>query len=369
MKKILFVRANNTSPRVIKEASSLGKQNYDVSLFLWNRVEEPSKTYIKDNISVTEYGLKAPYGNKVIFYWIFWWAGVLKFLLRNNFDVIHVCGLDSYLPVIFLKPIKNYKIAYDIFDFLGDSLPIGTPNAFRKLVGFFERFLSQFADAVIIVDECRRKQISNITESRIEVIMNCVEDIFPKDLEKDPNEQFTIFYGGMLSENRGLYKIIAVVQNEPKVSLIVAGSGEDEAQLVAALKDKGNITFLGHISHEKALEYTFNSDMIFAFYNPEIPINRLASPNKLFEAMMCRTPIIVNLETTMAKTVQEIGCGLVVPYEDEHELKEAILKLKNNRSVEKLMGDHGRLAFEKQYNWNIMERRLYRLYSKLCNEQ
>lgn len=368
MKKILFVRANSTSPRVIKEALSLGKQNYDVSLFLWNRVEKSSKTYRKDNISITEYGLKAPYGNKVIFYWIFWWVGVLKFLLRTNFDVVHVCGLDSYLPIIFLKPINNYKIVYDIFDFLGDSLPTGTPNAFRELVGCFERLLSQFADAVIIVDECRRKQVSNIADSRIEVIMNCVEDIYPKDLEKDPNEQFTIFYGGMLSKNRGLYKIMGVVQNEPKVSLIVAGSGEDEAQLVAALKDKGNITFLGQISHEKALEYTFKSDVIFAFYNPEIPINRLASPNKLFEAMMCRTPIIVNLETAIAKTVQEISCGLSVPYEDEGKLKEAILELKNDLNMKKTMGDNGRVAFETQYNWNTMEKRLYRLYSNLCNE-
>lgn len=367
--KILFVRANSTSPRVIKEALSLGKQNYDVHLLLWNRIDNSSKTYRKENITVTEYGFRAPYGNKVIFYWIFWWFEIFRYLLRNDIDIVHVCGLDSYIPVVFLKQIKKYKVVYDIFDFLGDSLPIGTPNVLRMFVSWFERFLSQFADMVIIVDECRREQISNIARSKIEVIMNCVDDRYPKNVEKRLDGQFTIFYGGMLSKNRGLYEILAVVQNDPEISLIVAGSGEDEKQLVDALNQGKNITFLGHISHEEALEYTFRSDVVFAFYNPEIPINRLASPNKLFEAMMCRTPIIVNYETSIAKMIHEIGCGFVVPYSDHERLRKAIIDLKYDRSIGEKMGSNGRVAFETQYNWGIMEKRLQRLYSKLCSEK
>lgn len=222
---------------------------------------------------------------------------------------------------------------------------------------------------VIIVDECRREQINNIARSKIEVIMNCVDERYPKDVEKRLNEQFTIFFGGMLSKNRGLYEILAVVQNDPEISFIVAGSGEDEKQLVDALKLMKNITFLGHISHEEALEYTLRSDVIFAFYNPKIPINRLASPNKIFEAMMCRTPIIVNCETSIAKMIQEIGCGFVIPYHDHEKLRKVITELKCDRSIGEKMGDNGRVAFETQYNWMVMERRLQKLYSKLCSEK
>lgn len=366
--KVLFLRANNTSPRVFKEALSLEKQNYDVHLLLWNRVDNSSKTYRKENISITEYGFRAPYGNKVVFYWIFWWLKIFRYLLRNNADIVHVCGLDSYIPVVLLKNIKKYKVVYDIFDFLGDSLPTDTPNILRKFVSWFERFLAQFADKIIIVDECRRDQISNIAGSKIEVIMNCVDDSYPKDVKKCLNEQFTIFYGGMLSKNRGLYEIITVIKNEPGISLVVAGSGEDEKLLLNELKLGKNITFLGHISHEEALYYTFKSDLIFAFYNPEIPINRLASPNKLFEAMMCRTPVIVNCETSMAKIIYEVDCGLAIPYNDQHMLREAILKLKGDRSICEKMGDNGRFAFETQYNWAIMEHRLQNLYSKIIGE-
>jgi len=365
-KKILFIRANSTSPRVIKEATSLVRQNYDVHLFLWNRLGSLTITHVVNNIAITEYGFRAPFGNKVVFYWIFWWFGILKFLLRNKFDIVHVCGLDSYCPVIILKSIKNFKIVYDIFDFLGDSLPVGTPNILRKLIGGLERILSKFADAVIIVDDSRRAQIYNIDGSKIEIIMNCVDDRYSKTIEKYPNELFTIFYGGMLSKNRGLLKLLDVIRNDRNVSLIVAGSGEGEMQLVDSFKQEKNITFLGQISHVEALEYTFKCDVIFAFYNPEIPINQLASPNKLFEAMMCRTPIIVNLETTMAKLVQEIDCGFAVPYEDENQLKESIIKLRSDRSIGKHMGDNGRMAFESQYNWQIMESRLLTLYANLC---
>jgi glycosyltransferase involved in cell wall biosynthesis len=85
--------------------------------------------------------------------------------------------------------------------------------------------------------------------------------------------------------------------------------------------------------------------------------------------MMCRTPIIVNGETTMADIVREENCGIIVPYSDELALKKAILELKNNLEMCKKMGENGRGAFRREYNWEIMEERLLKLYANLIDNR
>lgn len=106
-------------------------------------------------------------------------------------------------------------------------------------------------------------------------------------------------------------------------------------------------------------------DVLFATYDPIYPTNRYASPNKLFEAMMCHKPIIVNDGTSMADIVRRENCGIVVPYGDVNELKNAILKLKNNPQLYGRLGVNGRNAYDTKYSWKIMEQRLLDVYKHI----
>lgn len=363
MRRVLIVRANTTSPRVRKESLSLTKAGYNVSLFLWERRSNASMDYMENNLHIYKYGFKAPFGKYVVLYWIFWWQAIFRFIAKNDFEIIHVCGLDSYLPVVLAKFLKGYKIVYDIFDFMADSMPRGTPTILQRFVRSLERYLTEYADTVVVVDDVRRPQLEGVNVRRCEVIMNCVDDEYR--LEKIKNGQFMIFYGGMLSQTRGLNQILEAIEGDKSIRLVVAGGGEDEKLFRDIFKSYSNVEFLGQVDHVTAIRLTSQSDVVFGFYDPAIPINRLASPNKLFEAMMCRTPIIVNEETTMAKTVKSINCGIVVPYGDTEALMAAINLLKSRPELCRELGENGHRAYVERYNWTIMEQRLIDLYSEL----
>lgn len=373
MGEVLFIRSNSISPRVEKEADSIAKEGYDVSLFLWNRSSNTSKHKIENGCSIYEFGLKAPFGKyKLVFYWVIWWCAIFAYLLRNKFAVIHVCGFDSYPPVILGKFIRrDIIIIYDIFDFFGDSLPSKTPGIIQKIVSDLERGLIRFADAVIIVDDSRKGQVKGAKISKLEIIMNCVSDeTYNFDMYKKKNEDYTIFYGGMISKTRGLKQLVEAIKGERDIKLIVAGSGEDEVEFKDIFSQHStNIEFLGQVNHNEAIGLTFQSDAVFAFYDPIIPNNRLASPNKLFEAMMCGTPIIVNVETTMADIVRKKNCGLVVPYKDVGALKDAILMIKENTTLKNELGKNGRNAYEREYNWEIMKNKLIALYKQIFKKR
>ena len=81
--------------------------------------------------------------------------------------------------------------------------------------------------------------------------------------------------------------------------------------------------------------------------------------------MAAGRPIITNVECAMAAVVQEEECGSLVPYGDVEALRRAIIELRDDRSLRERLGKNGLVAFEKKYNWELMEERLVKLYKKL----
>jgi glycosyltransferase involved in cell wall biosynthesis len=97
--------------------------------------------------------------------------------------------------------------------------------------------------------------------------------------------------------------------------------------------------------------------------------NKLSSPNKIFEAMMCGIPLITNLEQELVS--EEVGCGIIVDYNNNNnisQIKEAIILFRDNVELRKKMGQNGRKAFLQKYNWARMEEKLYEVYSNLMKK-
>jgi glycosyltransferase involved in cell wall biosynthesis len=117
---------------------------------------------------------------------------------------------------------------------------------------------------------------------------------------------------------------------------------------------------------ERIMESVRSSDALFAIYDPSVPNNRFSSPNKLFEAMMCAKPIIVNAGTSMDLTVREEDCGIVIDEISPEAIRKAILTLKTNNELRERLGENGRRAYDQKYGWSIMEKRLIDLHSRLA---
>jgi len=144
---------------------------------------------------------------------------------------------------------------------------------------------------------------------------------------------------------------------------VIAGDGP-ERDFIEQISSHGshNIQYLGYIPHSRVVEETRKADILFAFYDPSIPNSRYASPNKVFEAMMCGKPIIVNSESAAGTLVRKESCGVTIPYGDSEALRTAILMLKARPDLRRELGTNGRRAYEERYNWNIMKERLLAAY-------
>lgn len=366
MKKVLFIRSNTNPARILNEAKSLSKEGYLVDILCWDRNSSSSRKEVIDNININYFGFKAPFGQlSLVLYLLFWWAYEFYFLLTRNYDVYHACCLDALIPAILVKIFKRNVLIYDIFDFYAETFPTSFPRTVINCISDFERFCIRFADAVIIVDECRFTQIKGAKIKKLIVIMNCPINATYKEISPLRNEPFVVFYGGTLLVTNGLCKLIDSVKHVSEVRLVLAGAGPDEKEIRDLMQSVPSSSFLGWINHDEYIRQMLKASVVFSFYDPIIPNNRLANSTKVFEAMMCAKPVIVNKETSLASIIIDSNCGIVVPYNDGPALVNAISHLQKNPNICKKMGGNGRKAFENRYNWNIMEKKLIGLYSDL----
>lgn len=363
--KIILVRSRAIVPSVNKVAKVLSKTGHHVTLLLWDRQNTLKKQSIGYQVSL--FTLRAPYDNiGVLIYLPIWWIYEFLFLLRSEADVIHACDLDTLLPAIFVKLFKRTKINYTIYDFYADNLVVKTPSAFKRLVARVEKSAISLVEVLFLVDESRFQQVKEAKIKKVVYIYNSPPDYLVKMPKVISNTgQITLFYAGVIHPSRGLEYMIDAVGELSNVCLILAGDGRGSDALKRRIKNKSNIQYIGYLSYESVMEKSLESDILFAFYDVRLPSNKYASPNKLFEAMMCRKPIIVNDGNTMADKVRKINCGLVVPYGDIRAIKEAIITLMENPELCKRLGENGREAYEKQYSWDIMESRIVEAYKML----
>jgi glycosyltransferase involved in cell wall biosynthesis len=363
--RVLIFRSRAIDSAVYKIAEILSKNGYSVELIIWDRKGKTRKQLL-NGYSVYYFGLNAPYDElAAILYLPFWWLFEFLYILSSHADVIHFCDLDTILPFIFIKKLKKRKCLYTIYDFYADNLPVFFPSILRKLISRLELSYISITDGTFIVDEHRYSQINKSKIKNLKIIYNSPPDLLDvhNKCKNIPKHSFTIFYAGVIHKTRGIATLLEAIRDLYDVALIVAGTGGSYfKEFLNMSANLGNVQYLGQIKYEEVLHSTLFSELIVALYDPSIPNNRFASPNKLFEAMMCGKPIIVNEGTCMAEIVRKENCGLVVPYGDVEALKRAILVVKNDPVFATLLGLNGRKAYETTYSWKIMEDRLLNLY-------
>jgi len=87
---------------------------------------------------------------------------------------------------------------------------------------------------------------------------------------------------------------------------------------------------------------------------------------KIFEYMACGLPFIASEFPLIEAVVNEFNCGILVdPSSDTDAIAKRIKTLWDNPQQAQILGENGRLAILKKYNWESLETELLNLYRSL----
>ena len=371
-RSVVILRSNpvDPDPRVEKAARALARAGWKVVVVGWDRTGSLPGTRADEWGRTDRLGPRAAFGRGLAnapatFRWqLRLWGWLAR--RRAEYTHIHACDFDTVLPAVLAKSMWGKVLVYDIFDFYADQFR-RTPGWVRALVRRIDRWAVGRADAVILVDDARRVQIEGTRHRRVEIVYNTPEDSLAALDRRPPPPRagLRLAYVGLLQVERGLAQWIAIVGRHPEWTLDLAGFGGDEPLLRSLAQAHPNVRFHGRIPYARGLELMHGADVLTAIYDPGIANHRLASPNKLFEAMMLGRPVIVARGTNVDRLVESHKCGLVLTYGDEGALEAALLELAANPGKRRKLGQAGRQAYLSTYSWTMMEKRLAGLYDSV----
>ena len=376
--RILIIRSNPVAPdpRVEKTAYALADQGYSIDILGWDRSGNSLPVEVENGITFYRKSISAKYGQGIynLPSYLFWQISELIWLIknRNKYDVFHSCDFDTAIPAYMVtKVLSKNLLVYDLFDFYSDHIRF-TPEWLKKLISLQEIRIIDKADGVIITDECRIEQIKGSNPKNLTIINNTPKDVQTYDVDilqtnqkQSDKGEIRIVYVGMLLKERGLFTLFDILHTRPKWILDLAGFGGDEEAIKTRIEILENICFHGRIDYQDSLKLGAKADLFYALYDPAIPNHKYASPNKIFEAMMLGKPVLVAKNTHIDSLVREYNCGLVVEYDNKREIEEAINYIAQNPELAAEMGKNARKAYDSQFSWKIMEKRLLNLYTRI----
>lgn len=361
MRDIVVVASNPIvrHPRILKIVGSL-KKRYSVTVLGWNRDGLSSTDVNGYIVDLDLFKFRAPWNTPyLILYYPLFWTWIFSKLLKHKPRVVHAIDLDVLIPCCIYKMIFRKKLVYDVHDRLGGYVPSEIPFL-PAAVNLLEELLSKRSDVLMAVSE---KVLSTfrLRPKQYAIIANYSQD-YNINEEKPKQCILTLVYTGIISKEYGLEKIITAIKDLKDIELILAGRVADK-QLFEEMIMLPHVMYKGHVVPTESIKLEASSDVMMVLYDLDYSKNKLSSPNKIFEAMMCGIPVITNMERELVD--EEVRCGIVVDYNNISQIREAVILFRDNEELRKKMGQNGRKAFVQKYNWARIEKKLHELYGDL----
>jgi glycosyltransferase involved in cell wall biosynthesis len=132
-------------------------------------------------------------------------------------------------------------------------------------------------------------------------------------LRKEYKGKSIIIYQGALNVGRGFELMIQVMQYMEHAVFVVAGSGDIEDKLKQLSEEAGltgRIFFKGRLLPEELAALTMSADIGISL-EEDLGLNyRYALPNKLFDYVQCRIPVLCSALPEMSRIVETYGIGI-----------------------------------------------------------
>jgi glycosyltransferase involved in cell wall biosynthesis len=155
-----------------------------------------------------------------------------------------------------------------------------------------------------------------------------------------PQERPYVLFVGRLEVIKGLQTILPLWNEIPDVDLLVAGTGNFEAELRAQAAGNPRIRFLGALPQSQLGALYYHA---LAVVVPSLTFETFGII--IIEAFARKTPVIVRDLGALPEVVEDSRGGLV--YREDCELSSAVRKIAATPGLRDELGDNGYRAFER----------------------
>ncbi|MEN9334945.1 MAG: hypothetical protein RLY35_2125 [Bacteroidota bacterium] len=331
---------------------------------LFDHLPEANHGRIED---VYYHWVQTPHYKKSISIGRFWNMIVfaIKLIFLNDEELgqpdLIIVSSPSMLPIATaLKWRRKYrcKVFFEVRDIWPLTLQeLGGLSKYHPLVLFmryFERLAYKKSDLVISLLPHAQEHFvqSGMSKEKFRYLPNGVEinnnnkTIHNEVIFPFPTDSFVVGYGGSIGKANALHYLIQaahLLKNEKNIQFVIIGKGDELSRLKQESNVLSNVHFLPAMEKSQFLKAMENFDLCYIGLEKESLFRFGVSPNKLFDYMMAKKPILYAIDSGN-KPVDEAQCGWSVLPGDIKSIEQSILTA--YKMEKKLLNEMGMRGYE-----------------------
>lgn len=299
-----------TDQRINRIAQSLLKLNAEVTLIGRKRSNSPALP--PSELSFKRFRLLF---NKGPLFYAFYNIRLFFYLLFHKFNILVANDLDTLPANYLVSKIKRLKLVYDSHEFFTEVPELIDRKHVKKIWEAIEgRILPNICNSYTV-----SRSIADIYNKKYGISMQVIRNIPVKKPEPEITQnlrtgnEHIILYQGSVNMGRGLEKVIEAVKYLDNVKFVIIGEGDIKKNLEKQAKDSGveeKVVFTGRISADILPSFTIQADIGISL-EENLGLNYYyALPNKLFDYIQAKVPVLVSDFPEMGKLVKQYDIGL-----------------------------------------------------------
>jgi glycosyltransferase involved in cell wall biosynthesis len=302
-------------------------------------------------------------------YFSFAVSGVIGGLFLPRPDVIVATSPQIFtaLAGCILAWIKRRPFVFELRDLWPDSIVAVGAMRDGPLLRALRRveywLYHQAAKIVSVTNSFKRILVDNgVAQEKIAVIRNGVDlKAFvpgpkPPELERRLRlkGKFVAAYVGTLGMAHGLDTLLSAAEqlkDRRNIAFVLVGTGAEHVRLEEETKRRrlDNILFVGPVDKEEVKQYWRLCDVALVLLR-DVSLFLHVIPSKMFEAMGTGRPIILGVRGESQDLLAESGAGIAIAPENPPALAEALVRMMDNPTLCRDMGDAGRRFVEERFD-------------------
>lgn len=313
------------------------------------------------------------------------WAG-LTAVPRPDVIVATSPPLTVGMTALALRVLTGVPYVFEVRDLWPESaIDAGVlTNPVMKAVGYAMEWLAYCgASRVNVLTPAFEEALvtrKGVSRKRISMIPNGADlDIMrpgPKDNEVRRRlgleGKFVVSYFGAHGCANRVGQLLDVAEDlqrsHPDVCIMLVGDGMEKPMLVDDAKRRGldNVVFVDAVPKDQVSDYVNASDACTAVLMKNDTF-KTVYPNKVFDYMSCKRPIIIAIDGVARKLVEDAGAGLYVEPENPGAFIDAVLALKGDRDRMAEMGESGYHYVRQHYSRKGMAEKYLAVLARLVD--
>ena len=293
-------------------------------------------------------------------------------LMSLKGDILLSNDLDTLLPNYLVSRLKSKKLVYDSHELFTEVPELNNRPLVRNFWLTLEKSLVPRLQIMYTVNHLLADYFQKKYRIPVEIILNVPNRIDRIQIDNSfvdkvkGTKKMLIIQGRGLNIDRGLEESVSMMKFLENCILYIIGDGDVIPKIRKMIRDERleeKVVLLPPMNHDELIQYTSIADLGLTLDKPASLNYEWSLPNKLFDYIQCRVPILATNRKLVSEIVLKNDIGLVVNSFDPEYLSTQVSSIFAN---EKLLRQW-RVNLEKiaaNFVWENQEKKLIQIFTR-----